>query len=290
MTDRRLASLNPLRISGTSMRPNVLLAAKLVALCVVLTGQVSELPYHFLPLVSFLDHVGSRHEFHRGLEVVFVVAALALFCNQFVRTACLLLGLVFVVGVLSSELYWHNNRLYTGLFFLLAALDGVHSRTSLFRYQLAVLYFGAAWNKLALPDWRDGAFVQDWLPHYLFHYRHVASLFPDTLLSTALGWVAMVTEVALSVLLLVPRLLPLAIFVGVGYHTGLVVLTHGSTFGLFWYASTATYVALLEWPTSPILVWYRPTKLVHRLAVAAFERLDFDGSYRWLPERVDALR
>jgi len=290
MDDRRLASLNPLRISGTSMRPNVLLAAKLLALCVLVTGRIRGLPYHFLPLVAFLGRVGSPREFHRGLELVFLVAALALFCNQFVRTACLLLGLVFVVAVLSSAEYWHNNVLYTGLFFVLAALDGARSRISLFRYQLAVLYFGAAWNKLALSDWRDGAFVKDWLPHYFHGYPHVASLFPDTTLSTGLGWVAMVTEAALVVLLLVPRFVPLAIFVGVGYHTGLVTMTKGWTFGMFWYALTATYVALLEWPTAPVVVRYSPTKLVHRLGMAAVERFDFEGWYRWLPERVDALQ
>jgi hypothetical protein len=101
-------------------------------------------------------------------------------------------------------------------------------------------------------DWRTGAFVQDWLrpDHYKSGsiYLHFASLLPGTTLSALFSWIAIFTEFTLIPLLLVPRFVPLAIFVGVSYHTGLVLITGGSTFNMFWYALVATYIALLQWP------------------------------------------
>lgn len=47
--------------------------------------------------------------------------------------------------------------------------------------------------------------------------------------------------------------------VEVAYHTGLVLITGGNTFGMFWYALVATYIVLLDWP-SALLVRYSPEK------------------------------
>jgi|SRR5271167_2918702 len=85
-------SWNPLAVSGTALPDNLLLATKLVALAFVLSGQLSELPYHFLPFVSELGYLGSPEAFHRVLEVVFVVAAAVLLITRQVRTMCLLLA------------------------------------------------------------------------------------------------------------------------------------------------------------------------------------------------------
>jgi hypothetical protein len=200
--------------------------------------------------------------------------------NRQVRTMCLVLAAVLLVGVLSSRVYYHNNRLYTGIFFLLAGLYDPRLGASLFRYQLAVLYFGAALNKVALVDWRNGAFVQAWLPHYWSGYAHVASALPDKLLSAALGWIAIITEFALSVLVLLRRLVPLAIFIGVGYHTGLVLLT-GSTFAMFWYALVGTYLTLLAWPRSQVRVTYRSDKLGQRWTACLLQRIDVERRYGW---------
>jgi hypothetical protein len=138
------------------------------------------------------------------------------------------------------------------LFFVIAALYDERLGSLLFRAQLAVIYLGAGLNKLLDADWRTGAFVQDWLrpDHYEtgYIYTHFASLLPGTMLSALLSWTAILTEFVLIPLLLVPRFVPLAIFVGVSYHTGLVLITGGSTFGVFWYALVATYIALLQWP------------------------------------------
>jgi hypothetical protein len=171
--------------------------------------------------------------------------------------------------------------LYIGLFFIIAGLWNSLGFI-VFRLQLAVIYLGAGLNKVLQSDWRTGWFVRDWLSHYpTGHiYAHVSALLPGMGLSAALGWLAILTEFALIPLLLIRRYVPLAVLVGVAYHTGLVLITGGNTFGMFWYALVATYIALLDWP-SGLLVRYNPERRMHRIAHSVLSLADADGSVTW---------
>ena len=287
-----VVKLNPLRVSGTGLPPNVLLAAKLLALAYVLTGQLSILPDPFLPFIPYLEFFHGSDSYRHAIQAVVLTAACLLWTNTIVRTSCLLIGLAVVLTVLSSEVYYSNNILYTGLFFIIAGLYDQRLRSIVFRAQLSVTYFGAALNKLLDPAWRTGAFMQDWLrpPHYITGriYTELASLLPGRLLSGLLSWLAILTEFALIPLLLVPRLVPLAIFVGVAYHTGLVLITGGWTFNMFWYAAVATYIALLEWPRRGDIV-YSPERRLQRIARSILGYLDADRRFQWHPHRTKRL-
>jgi hypothetical protein len=279
-----VSGFNPLRMSGTALPPNLLMAAKLLALCYVLTGQLGGLPDGFLPFIPYLGQFNGSDVYRHALQAVIALAALALWLNRAVRASCLLIGTALLLAIFSSQLYYHNNLLYTGLFFVIAGLYDRRLGSLVFRAQLAVIYLGAGLNKLLLADWRTGAFVQDWLrpPHYpTGHiYGHLAALLPGTTLSAMLSWFAILTEFALIPLLLVPQFVPLAIVVGVSYHTGLVLITGGSTFNMFWYALVATYIALLRWPT-PLLVGYNPERRLQRFAHRVLGRVDPERSIRW---------
>src|SRR6476469_1640863 len=74
-------SWNPLRVTGTEMPPNLLLACKLIVVAFVVNGQVRRLPGHFLPFFSALDRVGSQSAYRHGLQAAFLVAAVALLLN-----------------------------------------------------------------------------------------------------------------------------------------------------------------------------------------------------------------
>lgn len=292
--NRRAApsGLNPLRMAGTALPPNVLMAAKLLALSYVLTGQLSGLPDGFLPFVTYLGHFNGSAGYRHSLQAVVAVAALALWLNRAVRASCLLIGSALLLAVLSSRPYYHNNLLYTALFFVIAGLYDRRLGSLVFRAQLAVIYLGAGLNKLLLADWRTGAFMQDWLrpPHYpTGHiYGQLAALLPGTMLSAVLSWLAILTEFLLIPLLLVPRFVPLAIAVGVSYHTGLVLITGGSTFNMFWYALAATYIALLRWPTA-LVVGYHPERRLHRIAHRVLARVDAERSIRLRPHDIARL-
>lgn len=283
----RYLSLNPLRIWGTPLAPNVLLAAKLLVLCVVFRGELATLPDHFLPFIPVLEHLGSPAAFHRTLQAITAIAAIGLLFNRCVRTACGVLGAVFVLAILSSQAYYHNNRLYVGLFFLIVGLYDHRWGTLILRGQLAVIYLGATLNKILDLDWRSGTFVQNWLPHYLPSYPRLTSLLPGMTLSLLLGWTGIVAEMVLIPLVLVRRFLPIGIFLGVAYHTLLLTLT-GSTFNMFWYALMTTYIALLRWP-SEVIVQYTPSRSLHRLIHRILGRADLDKRIRWLAHPAGAL-
>jgi hypothetical protein len=273
-------------MSGTALAPNVLLAAKFATIAFLLRDGVAALPDHFVPFVGVFQHAGSPMLFHRILQVTFVIAAVSLLLNRWVRASCLAMGAVVLVGLASSRFYYHNNRLFFALLLVIIGLYDRRVGTRILRYQLVVLYAGAAANKLLLVDWRDGSFVQSWLPHYFSGYSHLASALPDTLLSAVLGWFAMITEVALAVLLLVARFVPIAAWLGVAYHTGLVAITLGNTFGVFWYSAVASYIAVMPWPDPPVQVTV-PETFVGRNFARAIGWLDIDRHYRYrcLPGR-----
>ena len=231
---------NPLRMSGTAFPPNLLMAAKLAALFYVLSGQLDGLPDGFLPFVPFLEYFNGSDFYRHALQGVICVAAFALWINKAVRTSCALIGSVLILAIFSSETYYHNNLLYAGLFFAIAGLYDRRLGSLVFRLQLAVMYLGSGLNKLLLDDWRTGAFVQDWMRPEHHHstgqiYTDFASLLPGSTLSALLSWLAILTEFLLIPLLLIPRFVPVAIFVGVSFHTGLVLITGGGTFNMFWF-------------------------------------------------------
>jgi hypothetical protein len=266
-----------------------LLAAKFVTIVFLGAGDgFAALPGHFLPFVSVFLHAGSPAFFKHILQAIFAVAAIGLLLNRWVRTSCLVMSAVVLVAIASSRIYYSNNRLYFALLLLIIGLYDRRVGTRILRYQLVVLYAGAAANKLLQADWRDGAFVQNWLPHYFSGYSHVAGALPHMLLSGALGWIAMLTEATLAVLLLIPRFVPTAAWLGLAYHTGLTTIT-AHTFGMFWYAMLGTYVMLMPWPATPIRVSFVVNNSRQRRLARGLGWFDIERNYQYRFERVTRL-
>jgi hypothetical protein len=243
---------NPLRVTGTAMSPNVLLASKLIVLAFLVNGQLSRLPGHFLPFFSVLDQIGSRAAFHHVLEAAFLVAAAALLLNRTPHLAATVAGAAILVGTISSRIYFENNTEYTGLILLLAGLSVQDRRTRLLRSQVVLLYAAAALNKLLDADWRSGQFFENWAAVTSLHstYHHVASHLPHLLLAKLLAWSAICTEIALAIGFAVRRLFPYAAWLGVAYHSTLM-LTAGRTFGMFYFSLLASYLAIAgPWPAA----------------------------------------
>src|ERR1700694_6304747 len=85
-------SWNPLRCGGTVLPTNLLLMAKLIALCLLLTNHVRQIPDPWLPFVPVFDWIGAPAAFQRVLQVVFVISAIALLFNRRVGRFCPALG------------------------------------------------------------------------------------------------------------------------------------------------------------------------------------------------------
>jgi hypothetical protein len=282
-------SFNPLAIRGTVLPVNLLLMAKLLTLT-FLIRQVDDLPEPFLPFLSIFDNIGSPVVFQRTLQTIFVLAAISLFVNRYVRASCLILGSVIVVTLLSARLYFENNRTFIGCMLLLVGLYqfGPREKLSLWlvRLQVPLLYFGAALNKVLDVDWRSGQFFENWMVHILNQpfYITVSSWLPHMTFSWLMSWTTIVIEIALCIGFLVRRLFPWAIWVGIAYHTALLLFT-GRTFGLFFYGVLSSYLAFVKWPPLPMTVLYDAACEFCVKGRRLLEGIDLEDLFHWVPNQ-----
>ncbi len=269
-------SWNPLRVSGTDMPPNILLACKLIVIAFLVNGQLGRLPGHFLPFFAVIDRIGSRSAYHHALQAVFLLAAVGLLANRVPHLAAGVAGGTILLGTISSRIYFENNTEYTGLILLLAGLSLHGDRTRLIRYQVVLLYAAAALNKLLDADWRSGQFFENWAAVTSLHatYHHVSTLLPHLVVAKLLAWSAICTEAVLAVWFALPRMYPYAVWLAVGYHSTLM-LTAGRTFGMFYFSLLASYLAIARpWPAAGGIA-----RVPERLR--ALRMLDTERTFTW---------
>jgi hypothetical protein len=271
------------------MPPNLLLLTKLLVVCFFVSGQWALLPEPFLPFLGVLDDLGSPATFEITLKVVFVVASVALLTNRSPRAASMTLGLVLALGMLASRNYVENNRFFVCLLFVLAGLSDRRRGPRLVQLQIALVYFGAALNKLLDVDWRSGKYFEHLASRSQFAdlYSSISGVLPSLVFSALLAWGVIVTEFSLAAAFLVRRFVPSAIWLGVGYHTSLVLIT-GRTFGMFWYAATASYLAFVTLPRLHVECGWRQSAC-GRLR-RALEAVDVEHTLMWQPAGDSRLR
>jgi hypothetical protein len=276
-------SLNPLKCEGTPLPVPLLLMTKLVALCILLSQEWRSFPDPFLPFIPALGRLAAGPFFRWSLKAVFLTASASLLLNRRVRGACLVIGSVFVIAVLSSRVYFANNRLFVGCLFFLAGLTEPQRAPWLLRWQVVLLYFSAGLNKLLDAGWRSGAFFATWGAHFIKErlYFRVEAWLPGMALARAFSWSTIAGELGLSASLLTPWSAN-AIWAGVLFHTGLLFLT-GRTFGLFYYAALASYLAFVEWPHGPVTVMYDDACAFCASARRFFEAIDMERFAEWVP-------
>ena len=279
---RRVFS-EPLRIGETELPENVLLLAKIVALAFITTGQIRLLSWHFLPFLPLFDHLGSPAVFHWVLVTIFLGAATALAYNKHVRICCLVLGGVILISLLSSRVYFENNRTYCACLLILAGLSSRGQSPWPIRLQVVIVYFGAALNKVLQQDWRSGQFFAYWYGqiHCPQMWAHITALIPAMPLARLVCWAAIITEFVLVVGFLVPRWYTWSIWLGAAYHTTLLLVMN-STFGMFYYAMLASYLAFVEWPRAPLQVRYDEDHGPWGRSLTRLQRLDTGRVFNWI--------
>ncbi len=267
---------NPLLVDGTALPAPALLLAKILVVVFFASGQLDLLPGHFNPFAGALVHAGSPALFRHVLQVLAVVAGVALLSNLRVRSAAALIALALGLGIVSSRPYYQNNTAYVACLLLLVALSSRGENRSPVQYQVILLYVAAALNKTLAGDWENGDFFATWAalsPQWYGEYHALASAFPSMVVAVALSWIAIVTEWLLVVGFVVRRLHPLAVWSAIAYHTGLFLFT-SRTFGMFWFALLASFLTFVRWPAAPVPV-AAPRSLLGGLA-AALAKLDPD--------------
>lgn len=261
----------PLReVSRQELPPNLVLMVKILAVALLVKGTGESLPVPFLPFLPGLDRCPP--ELFRGLlTIVFYVSAAGVLSNRGLRLACLGLGGSLVLAVLSSQIYYSNNKLFTGLVLILTGLTNPARPLWPFRAQLAIVYFGACLNKALDPDWRSGQFMNHWLGVQLHNpvYQHLSECLPPLMLGCALSWLVIVAEGAMVLGFLCPRGTSGALALNALFHLTLVQLT-GWTFGEFFFAMLAVSLAFVAWPQPPRSLLYSARLWLPLTAAAAF--------------------
>jgi len=282
--ERKASWLAPLQIRGTALPPNLLLAARLITLCFIGTGQILHLSSHFLPFVPFFEQLGSPAVFHWTLTAAFLFGAVLLFSTRWSRIACLLLSSVLFVSLLSSRMYFENNRTFCACLLLLIGLSSASQKPWLVRLQVALVYFGAALNKLLDADWRSGQFFAFWFGkiHNPELWTRITHFLPGMALARIMDWSVIALEFVLVIGFLVPRFYRWAIWLGVCYHTALMVVMN-STFGMFYYAMLISYLAFVEWPVSGAIVFYDSDCGLCEATRRWFMCSDPERTFHWAP-------
>ena len=275
------ARWNPLRCGGQELPTNLVIMVKAIAIALLLTRHFLLLPDPFLPFIPGMDLIPGAW-FQRGVQVLMVGGAIALLFNVRIRLASLLVGMSLLLSVVASKAYYGNNKTFCGLMLVLASLYQPGHSPWIVRLQLVVVYFGAGLNKLLDADWRSGVFMHNWAANRLHQpvFRAFEPLLPPLVLSKLMCWFTIVTELGLSVLLLLRPLYAVGIWLSILLHSGMLLFT-GSTFTLFFYGMTAAMLAFVDWPGEPMTVIYDGDCGFCNKARRFFERMDLEKAFRW---------
>jgi len=277
------ASLNPLRCDGTDLPVNLLLCAKLIALTLLVTNHVRLLTDPFLPFLPILDRI-PHALFQRTVQVVFVASAVALLFNRRVRLSSLILGATILLSVVASKAYYGNNKTFCGCILFLTGLYQPGQKPWMLRWQLVIVYLGAGLNKLLDGDWRSGVFFENWAVRRLHQpvYMLISNWLPPMLLARVMSWMAIATELGMSVAFSVRTLYPYGIWASLLFHSGMLFFT-GTTFTMFFYAMSAAMLVFVDWPTTPLTVVYDGDCGLCNSARRWMERFDLEGTFHWTP-------
>jgi predicted DCC family thiol-disulfide oxidoreductase YuxK len=276
-------SLNPFRCDGAALPTPLLLMAKVMALAVLLTWDWHAMPDIFIPYFTFLDRIPGARSFHLVLETVIVFSAVLLLFNLLVRPACLAIGCAYLLANLASLPYFTNSRLFTGCLFFILGLCEKDQEPWLIWYQVALLYFGGALNKIMDADWRTGRFFDYWGRIYINEriFLWAVSWLPWGLVALVLSWTTIATEIVLLVGFLVRRFRGWAIWLGLVFHASTIFLT-GRPFGFFMYALPASYLAFVVWPEHLTVLYDGDCGFCSRTR-KIFRSFEFGDAFRWTP-------
>src|SRR5262249_29254721 len=112
--------LAPLRCAGTELPEPVLLMAKLIVVCFLITREWQAFPDPFIPFLGFFDHFSGTPIFRWVLKLIFLGSATCLLFNFRVRLSCFVVGTTLLTAILSSRVYFQNNLLFVACLMVLA--------------------------------------------------------------------------------------------------------------------------------------------------------------------------
>lgn len=279
-------SWNPLNCTGTDLPANLTVMVKMLAIVLLVTDHVRLMPDPWLPFLPQLAMIPGPI-FKHTLQILFLVSAIAIVFNRRLRLFSLLLGSTILLAVLSSKAYYGNNKIFCGLMLFLSGCY-MPEGPNFLGWQLGLTYFGAGLNKVLDVNWHTGIFFENWAVNRLHNawYIAVSSKLPSMWLARFMCWSTIVTELGAVPLVLIPRLYFWGGLANILFQCCLLLFV-GDTFTLFFYSMCGATLALVTWPNSPLLVVYGPGSQLCKRVRNAFQWLDFDRRFEWIPYRTD---
>lgn len=218
----------PWRNTGADMRWNVLLSCKLLILVLVLNGFFGKIQDPYLPHLSFFDVFNQiPGVFETTLKFLFVISSVLLLFNYNTRLMARTLGVVIILSLITVKPNFRNHILICGCAFFLASLHKKEETPYLLFFQLALVYLGAALNKMLQIDWWNGIYMHNWMsnvldnPAYLSMYKVVGNLS----FAKGLSWFSMILEVIIGLFLILKKKRSYAIFMILFFHLLLFTVT-----------------------------------------------------------------
>ncbi|MBI3505087.1 MAG: hypothetical protein HY059_09615 [Proteobacteria bacterium] len=256
--------------------------AKLLVVALIIRLEFLQIHEPFLPFWALFDEVPSPALFRRGLQAVFFLASAGILFNRRLRLSCVALAGALLLSILACRVDYSNNRLFAAALLAMIGLDSGEGAPFL-RWQIALVYAGAALNKALDPDWRSGLFFANFMDAFQIDLLlRAAERLPFGALAAAASWGTIALEAGLSALWLTGARPAATIWLVLIFHTLLTTLA-GTTFGVFYAASVAAALLLVRRPATPVVVHYDADSRLCAKTRAVFEALDFDSTMRWTP-------
>jgi hypothetical protein len=269
----------PFVCEHVSTPPAVLLSAKLLVIDALVNRARGGFAAPFLPFIEWLDAPVVAAAWRWGLGALFWAGAFCVLFNLMPRRGMALAGAALILDIIACRLRFTNSAFLVGLLLVVFALTERDGRTRWWlRGQLALVYGGAAINKLLNADWRNGRYFAHWTGEILglgWFTRLDAALSGGA--SWAMGWFVIVMEAVLAVLVLRPGATQGFVALGLCFHAGMLGFTGGVISWVFLLLMAAAFLALADetpqaparmrpwWPCAGFAAWWGMVLLRHSI-------------------------
>ncbi|MEO0507316.1 MAG: HTTM domain-containing protein [Bacteroidota bacterium] len=272
----------PWRTDQADMLPGVLLTCKLLLVLLMLHGYWGYIRDPYLPFIPFLDWFSSYSGvFEYTLKTLFVLSGFFLFFNVKTRLFGIVLGLCVLLVTLASKSTFKNHLFIVSCVFILGGLQSKEDeKPHLLYLQLALVYFGAALNKMLQWDWWDGQYMHNWFSVILEHplYSQLQEWTNKSRIpAQVIGWFSMGIELVIGFLLLHRKKYRLAILLILFFHLFLFTLTK-ERFGHFLDDILIILISFAGWPRGKTTYQSNSKKT---LKIKILKLLDWNDSYHF---------
>lgn len=225
---------------------HVIIAQKALLLYILISYRrlfISSLgSFPFLPFLPYLDAIPPI--IYDGLIYLLLAAIIFSFLKiGNLRLLSLISGSIVLFLILSSKNIFSNSLTFVAC--LLILISFYREKDYLFRFQIALLYIGAASNKIIDPDWWNGNYF-DFFFRDIFDVTLYQSLVPEInyAIAKSFGIATIFTELLLGFAVLIPKITRYTIVIGLIFHASMLIITSGQLSNHFFFIMCVAFLLI----------------------------------------------